>query len=1040
MSRHHKLRRKPALGPVALLEDRTVPATAFALSNNSLIQFDTANPGAALTAVPVTLTGVSAGETLVGIDVRPQNGQLYGLTANGTGGVRLYTISARSGVATPLTDAVVQFDDGTNPVPITGTNFGVDFNPSVDRLRVVTDTGFNFRMNPNTGALVDGDNGGAATPGVNPDGAINGPVTGADAAAYTNNSPNVSVTTLYTLSSASDALYIQTPPNSGTQTGTLGITLGGSTLNFTGANGFDIPTGVNVAANNAAATGKAFAALTAAGSTHLYAIELSTGVATDLGAIGDGTAPVQGFTLANDLGGVPAVGLDATGANLVRFNTSTPGTASAAVAITGITAGETLVGIDFRPATGQLFGLGVDATADTATLYRIDPQGGAATVVGTASGIAFVAADGTTPVDLPAASAGYGFDFNPTNDRIRVTTGTGLNFRLNPATGAAVDGDTTNAGTQTDGSVTGLPTGSTGVTGAAYTNSFAQSGTTVTTLYTLDAGSNMLFIQNPPNNGTQTSGVAITLGGAALDFTEVNGFDIPGGVRVTTSNSAAAGNGLALLTVGGTTGLYSIDLTSGVATLVGAPPASLAGASGLALGDAGSVGAVSISATSPVSEGGGSISVTVTRTGGTTGAVSVTLSATGGTATAGTDFTGLPMTVTIPDGKSSVTVTVPITNDTAVEGDETVTLAISAPTNLAVLGTPTTTTVTITDNDAPANRPVVISGQTNGTATVFAVDSTGQLVASGTVLSPFGGAAVNVRGATADVDGDGTADFVVVTGPGTAARVAVISGKDSTTVLVPATDPFGSGFTGGAFVAAGDFDGDGRAEFVVTPDQGGGPNVVIFELNTDGTLATPRAFFALGNPSFRGGARVAVGDVNNDKTPDLAVGAGFLGGPVVEIHNGKSIATNDFVTLIGSGFFAFPGTDAVTLRNGVFLAVGDLNNDGFGDIIAGGGPGGGPRVLTLSGQLISAGNIDGAYNAPVTNLFVGDQTTRGGVRVGSADVDGDGRADLLTASGEGLPALVQLFLGKNITTTTPTADQTLSVFGGATLPGGVFVG
>src|SRR5205085_8243206 len=99
-------------------------------------------------------------------------------------------------------------------------------------------------------------------------------------------------------------------------------------------------------------------------------------------------------------------------------------------------------------------------------------------------------------IDLPAASAGYGFDFNPTVDRIRVTTGTGLNFRINPSTGAAVDADATNTGTQTDPNINGLPTGSTGVTGAAYTNSFAQSGTTATTLYTLDADSNMLFIQN----------------------------------------------------------------------------------------------------------------------------------------------------------------------------------------------------------------------------------------------------------------------------------------------------------------------------------------------------------------------------------------------------------------------------------------------------------------------------------------------------------------------------------------------------------------
>ena len=187
-------------------------------------------------------------------------------------------------------------------------------------------------------------------------------------------------------------------------------------------------------------------------------------------------------------------------------------------------------------------------------------------------------------------------------------------------------------------------------------------------------------------------------------------------------------------------------------------------------------------------------------------------------------------------------------------------------------------------------------------------------------------------------------------------------------------------------------------------------------------------------------ARPAVGDINHDGTPDLAVGAGFLGGPV--IHDGKAVAGGDFATLILNGFFAFPGSDSVTLRNGVFLAVGDLNGDGFGDLIAGGGPGGGTRVLVLDGKLLTAGDVNAAYGAPVANFFFGDGSTRGGVRVGSTDVDGDGRADLLAASGERLPARVGVFLGKHITPgTAPSApDQDLSVFGGATLVGGVFVG
>src|SRR5205814_9061513 len=160
------------------------------------------------------------------------------------------------------------------------------------------------------------------------------------------------------------------------------------------------------------------------------------------------------------------------------------------------------------------------------------------------------------------------------------------------------------------------------------------------------------------------------------------------------------------------------------------------------------------------------------------------------------------------------------------------------------------------------------------------------------------------------------------------------------------------------------------------------------------------------------------------------------GGPFVEIHDGKSVAAGDYNTLIGSGFFAFPGSDATTLRNGVFLAVGDVNGDGFADLVAGGGPGGGPRVLILDGKMLSANDVSGAYAAPVANFFFGDGSTRGGVRVATTNADGDNRADLVVGSGGGLPSAVRMYSGKDVGPGgEPAASQDLDPFG-ATVPGG----
>ena len=117
-----------------------------------------------------------------------------------------------------------------------------------------------------------------------------------------------------------------------------------------------------------------------------------------------------------------------SGSLLISFDPLSPSVGTV-TPITGVTSGETLVGIDFRPGNGLLYGLGVNAAADTLTLYVISVQNGAAAAV---NSVDFT----SSGIDLP--SGGYGFDFNPAVDRIRVTTDTGLNFRLNPNNGTLV--------------------------------------------------------------------------------------------------------------------------------------------------------------------------------------------------------------------------------------------------------------------------------------------------------------------------------------------------------------------------------------------------------------------------------------------------------------------------------------------------------------------------------------------------------------------------------------------------------------------------
>ena len=206
---------------------------------------------------------------------------------------------------------------------------------------------------------------------------------------------------------------------------------------------------------------------------------------------------------------------------LLQFNERNPERVKDIQVIRGLDDGVTLRGIDFRPATGDLYGVGSDNI-----VYRVNPQTGIAV--------------GEGPAFTPGLNGrSFGFDFNPTVDKIRVTSDAQQNLRLNPDDGNVLLVDKN------------LNPGMPQVVGSAYTNSsFTPVKPMTTTLYAVDAATDQLFVQNPPNDGTLTLPKRLR-----VDVGPNTGFDIAGADNtgyLSTSGSRSRG-----------TSLYKLDVTTG---------------------------------------------------------------------------------------------------------------------------------------------------------------------------------------------------------------------------------------------------------------------------------------------------------------------------------------------------------------------------------------------------------------------------------------------------------------------------------------------
>jgi len=393
-------------------------------------------------------------------------------------------------------------------------------------------------------------------------------------------------------------------------------------------------------------------------------------------------------------------GLGAQPQRLITFDLSSPGTLRSDERITGMQPGEMLRGIDFRPATGQLYGLGT-----TSRLYLLDPVTAVATAVG---GAPF------TPVINSVAF--FGFDFNPVPDRIRTIENVNdQNLRLNPNTGAVAATDPNVFYATGDPNAGSLPN----IVAEAYSNNVA--GTTSTTNFAIDAppdGPARLvtlgtrdFPNAPPGGGASVSpntGQLFTVGSLGFRTNNFAGFDI----------AADSGTAYVALTpenpFNASSSLYTLNLSTGAATLVGVIGGNVKVESiTLALRN---ISTTTIqfsvaSATYTVAEGANSLAVTINRTGDTTGPATVEFQTddTGegircdtisGSAFARCDYATAFETLTFAPGETSKTVNIFIADDGFAEGDETFTISLrNASASASLNPQQSVATVTITDND-----------------------------------------------------------------------------------------------------------------------------------------------------------------------------------------------------------------------------------------------------------------------------------------------------------------------------------------------------
>jgi hypothetical protein len=209
------------------------------------------------------------------------------------------------------------------------------------------------------------------------------------------------------------------------------------------------------------------------------------------------------------------------------------------------------------------------------------------------------------------------------------------------------------------------------------------------------------------------------------------------------------------------------------------------------------------------------------------------------------------------------------------------------------------------------------------------------------------------------------------------------------------------GFDGGLFLAAGAIDGNGKDQLAVAAGPGAGPAVQTFEV-VGNTLVLESSFFAFGNPAYGGGVRLAIGDINHDGFADLVTVTGGGTTASVAIYSGAQLRFGS-AALLTTPFSPFPG-----YLGGLNGAVGNLDGSGFDDIAIIPDNGGSSHLEVFSGTLLSTGANPTSLPL-VANFFVFSPADPSGARLAMRDLEGNGLDDIIVTSENPLNSAARVF-------------------------------